>query len=99
MVYFTRKWMSDILLRDYDSVCNDFTCTIGNWWRKILDLVWRLRTLCKLCVAGAKEIANQELNVTYADAGSATTVVMLKLKWQRAGNGSVIRAKLRDLDC
>jgi hypothetical protein len=25
MVYGTRKWISNILLRDYDAVCNDFT--------------------------------------------------------------------------
>jgi hypothetical protein len=31
LAYWTRKWTSDILLRDRDSVCNDFTCTVGNW--------------------------------------------------------------------
>jgi len=30
MTYFTRKWTSDIVLRDNDSVCNDFSCAIGN---------------------------------------------------------------------
>ena len=23
--------MSDILFRDYNSVCNNFSCTLGNW--------------------------------------------------------------------
>jgi hypothetical protein len=32
MAYFRRKWKSDILLRDNDSVFNDFDCAIGNWW-------------------------------------------------------------------
>jgi len=31
MAYGIRKWMSNILLRDYNSVCNDFSCAIGNW--------------------------------------------------------------------
>ena len=52
--------------------------------------MWRLRKLCNLCVAVATEISNRELNVTRVDAGSITAVVMLKLKWWRAGNGSVI---------
>ena len=30
MAYFTRKWRSDILLRVYDSVCNEFSCALGN---------------------------------------------------------------------
>jgi hypothetical protein len=29
MAYFTRKCTSDILLRDYYSVCNDFSCAVG----------------------------------------------------------------------
>jgi hypothetical protein len=37
---------------------------------------------------------NQELNVTYVDAGSITAVAILKLKWQRAENGSVISVDL-----
>jgi hypothetical protein len=32
MAYFTRKWRSDILLGDYDSVCDEFSCALGNWW-------------------------------------------------------------------
>ena len=32
MAYFTRKWTSNIVLRDNDSVCNDFSCAIRNWW-------------------------------------------------------------------
>jgi hypothetical protein len=32
MAYFPRKWKSDILLKDYDSVCNDFSCATSNWW-------------------------------------------------------------------
>jgi hypothetical protein len=28
MAYFRRKWTSDILLRDNDSVCNDFSCAM-----------------------------------------------------------------------
>jgi len=48
MAYFTRKWTSDIVLRDNDSVCNHFSCAIGNWWvERNLDLVWRLRKCCK----------------------------------------------------
>ena len=33
------------------------------------------------------------------DTGSNTHVVMLKLKWQRAENGSVISVDRRDSDC
>jgi len=40
MACFTRKWTSDILLRDYDSVCNDFSCTIGNWWSGEKSWTW-----------------------------------------------------------
>jgi hypothetical protein len=32
MAYFTSKWMSDIVLRDNDSVPNAFGCVIGSWW-------------------------------------------------------------------
>jgi len=32
MSHCTRKWRSGILLRDYDSMCNDFSYTIGNKW-------------------------------------------------------------------
>ena len=32
MVYCTRKWTSGILLRDYDSLCSDISCTIGKLW-------------------------------------------------------------------
>ena len=32
MAYFTSKWTSDIVLRDNDSVYNDFSCAIDNWW-------------------------------------------------------------------
>ena len=30
--YFTNKLNSYIVLRDNDSVCNEFICAIGNWW-------------------------------------------------------------------
>jgi hypothetical protein len=53
----------------------------------------------KFEIAGATEISNQELTVTCVGAGSVTAVVMLKLKWQRAGNGSVISADWRDSGC
>ena len=54
MAYFTSKWTSDIVFRDNDSVCNDFSCAIGMvGWRKILDLLGRLTKVCKFCVAGA----------------------------------------------
>jgi hypothetical protein len=32
MAYCKRKWTSDNLLRDYNSECKDFSCTIGNCW-------------------------------------------------------------------
>jgi len=97
MAYCTRKWTSDILLRNYDAVCNVFNGAIGNWWSgKILDLVWKLRKFCKFCVVGATEISNRELNVTRVDAGSITAVLMLRLKWRRTGNGSVICVNRRD---
>jgi len=31
MANCTRKWKCDIVLRDYDSVCNNFSCALGNW--------------------------------------------------------------------
>ena len=68
-------------------------------WRKILDLVWRLRKFCKFCVAGATEISNRELNVTLVEAGAITAVVLLKFNWRRAGNGFVIRVDRRDSGC
>jgi len=40
MAYCTRKWMSDILLGDYNSVCNNFSCTIGNWWSGENSWTW-----------------------------------------------------------
>ena len=41
-------------------------------------------------VAGETEISNRQLNVTSVEAGSITAVAILKIKWRRAGNGSVI---------
>jgi len=35
-----KKWMSDILLRDYNSVCNNFCCTTGNWWSGEKSWTW-----------------------------------------------------------
>jgi hypothetical protein len=40
MAYFRRKCTKDILLRDYDSVCNDFSCAIGNWWSGEKSWTW-----------------------------------------------------------
>jgi len=65
--------------------------------RKILDLVWRLRKFCNLCVAGATEIL--EINVKHVNAGFITAVVMLKLKWRRTGNRLVISVDRRDSGC
>jgi len=61
--------------------------------------VWKPRKFCKFCVVGAIEISNRELNVTRVDAGSITAVVLLKLKWQRAGNGSVISVDRSESGC
>jgi hypothetical protein len=61
--------------------------------------VWRLRKFCKFCVVGATEISNWELNKTCMEIGSITAVVMLKLRWRRAGNGSVISVDQTDSDC
>jgi hypothetical protein len=30
--HFTKKWTSVLVLRDNDSVCNDFRSAICNWW-------------------------------------------------------------------
>ena len=69
MACWRRKWASDIVLRENDTVCNDFSCAVGYWgWRKFLDKVWMLRNLCKLYVAGATEISYRELHVTHVDA-------------------------------
>jgi hypothetical protein len=72
MACYRRKWASDIVLRDNDTVCNDFSCAVGYWWggEKIVYLVWRLRNLCKFCVAGATEISYRELHVTHVDSCS-----------------------------
>jgi hypothetical protein len=40
MAYCTRKRTSDILLQDYDSACNNFSCTIGNWWSGEKSWTW-----------------------------------------------------------
>jgi len=58
-----------------------------------------LRKFCKFCVTGASEISNWELNVTLVDTGFITPVVMLKLKWRRAGNEPVISVDRRDSAC
>ena len=52
--------------------------------------------ICKLCVAGAADISNRELNVTRVAGGSITVVVIIKLKCRRAGNGSVISVERRN---
>ena len=41
--------------------------------------------MLQVCVVGATEISNPGLSVTRVEAGSITAVVMLKLKWRRAG--------------
>jgi hypothetical protein len=41
MAYFTRKWKSDIVPRDNDSVCYDFRCAVGNWWGGEISWTWR----------------------------------------------------------
>ena len=40
MAYFTRKWTSDTVLRDNDSVCNDFSCDFGIWWGAENSWTW-----------------------------------------------------------
>ena len=97
MAYFTSKWMSDIMLRNDDSACNDFSCATGNWWGgekfwTCVEVEKILNVLCSRC----NRTSNRELNVTRVDAHSVTAVVMLKLKWQRAGNGSVLSVDWRD---
>jgi hypothetical protein len=67
-------------------------------WRKILVLVWRLRKSCECCAVDVREFSNQELNVTHVDVGSTIAVVMLKLEWQRAENGSVTSVDRRGSD-
>jgi len=53
------------LLRDYDSVCNDFGSTIGNWQSgKNPGCSVEAKKFCKFCVAGATEISNWEIDVT-----------------------------------
>jgi hypothetical protein len=68
-------------------------------WRKILVLVWRLRKSWECCAVDVREFLNQELNATLADVGSTIAVVMLKLKWQKAENGSVTSVDRRGSDC
>ena len=65
MAYCTRKWLSDILLRNYDSVCAMTLALLLVLveWRKILDLLYRLRTLYKFFVADATEISSRDLSV------------------------------------
>ena len=53
----------------------------------------------KLFVAGAKETSILELNKKHVDAGPITAMVMLKLKWRKAGNGPVINVDRRDSGC
>ena len=57
--YCTRKWMSGILLRDFDSLCNDFSCTIGNWWSGEESWTWctyrkHMQVLCSGCERNLK---------------------------------------------
>ena len=61
--------------------------------------MWRLRKLCKFCVAGATEISNWELSAAFVESDSITAMVILKLKWRRAENGSMISVDRRDSDC
>ena len=53
----------------------------------------------KFCVAVATEISIRELSVTRVEVSSLTSVVTLKLKWRREGNGSVINVERRDSGC
>ena len=66
MAYCTSKWLSDILLRNYDSVCAMTLALLLVLveWRKILDLLYRLRTLYRFFVADAMEISSRDLSVT-----------------------------------
>jgi len=40
MAYFTSKWTSDIVLRDNNSVRNDFSYAIGNGWGGEKSWTW-----------------------------------------------------------
>jgi hypothetical protein len=57
MANCTREWTCDIVHRDYDSVCNNFRCAIGNWWsgKKILNPVWRLYKSGECCAVGVTD--------------------------------------------
>jgi hypothetical protein len=52
-------------------------------WSKILDMVWRLRTVCKYCVVDL----SLEHNAICVDIDFTTAVETLRLKWLRAGSG------------
>jgi hypothetical protein len=66
---------------------------------KFQDLMWRLKKFWEFCVAELTEISNPELNVTRVKSGPITAVVILKRKWPRVGNGSVISVDRRESDC
>jgi hypothetical protein len=40
MANCTREWTCDIVPRDYDSVCNNFSCAVGNWWSGEKSWTW-----------------------------------------------------------
>ena len=58
-------------------------------WRKVLDLAWKVRTLCKLCAVGVLGVSSREHSATRVDVGCTEVVEMLRLDWQTVGSGTV----------
>jgi hypothetical protein len=55
--------------------------------------------ILQILFSGYDRNLKSEINVTRVEAGSITTVITLKLKWRRAGNGSVTSADRKYLGC
>jgi len=75
--YFRRKWTSDFLLRDNDSVCNDLAVilVIGGVEKNPGPGV-EAENIVQVVCSGCDRNLKPELHVTCVDAGSVTAVVI-----------------------
>jgi hypothetical protein len=55
---------------------------------KIVDRVWRVTDLCKLCLVGEREEYNREQSGTCVDVGFITAGETVRLKRYTAGSGA-----------
>ena len=98
-----RKWVSDIVLRENDIVCNDFSCSVGYWGVEKspgpgVEAEKIVQDVCSGCdrilISGTPCNTLERLFLS-----SVTAEGMLKLKWWRSGNWPVISVDRRVSGC